>query len=111
MKEYTKSIRRELRTLNGLAHERYLDRALGELQQQFARWESKEIDGFELKEAIHQFHNGPARDLYVYFGGSQRMNDSRVAKAIAAGVISRTELSKETLDAIANIIERLESDF
>ena len=111
MKEYTKSIRKELRMLNGLAHERYLDRALGELQQQFARWESKEIDGFELKEAIHQFHNGESRELYNYFIGNQDLNGSKVAKAIAEGVISRTELSKETLDAIANIIERLESDF
>jgi len=111
MKNYTKSIRKELQSLNGLAHERYLDRALGELQQQFSRWKSKEIDGFDLKEMIHQFHNGPAREFYVYFTGNQDLNGHRVAKAIVDGVISRTELSKETLAAITNIIERLESDF
>jgi len=110
VKEYTKSIRRELRFLTGQAHKRYLDHALSELQQRFFSWESKEIDGFDLNEAIHQFHNGKSRELYNYFTGSQDLNGHRVARAIVEGVISRTELSKETLDAIINIIERLEDD-
>lgn len=111
MKEYTKNIRRELQSLNGLAHKRYLDRALGELQQQFARWESKEIDGFDLKEAIHEFHNGPARKLYVYFGGGQRMNDSRVARALVEDLIKESEISTETLTAIARRIENARAGF
>ncbi|MFK7983710.1 MAG: hypothetical protein AB8G86_27285 [Saprospiraceae bacterium] len=111
MKEYTKSIRSELRSLNGLAHGRYLDRALSELQQQFSRWESKEIDGFDLKEIIHQFHNGPARDLYVSFGGSQRMNDSRVANALVEGLIKESEISAATLTAIARSIENARARF
>jgi len=111
MKEYTKTIRRELQSLNELAHERYLDRALGQLQQQFSRWESKEIDGFDLKEIIHQFHNGPAREFYVYFGGSQRMNDSRVAKALVEGLLKESEISAETLAAISRRIDNARAGF
>lgn len=111
MQNYTKSIRKELQSLNGLAHERYLDHALGELQQQFSRWEAKEINGFDLNEAIHQFHNGKSRELYNYFIGNRDLNGHRVARAIVEGVISRNELSKEILDVITNIIEQLESDF
>ena len=110
MKEYTKAIRKELRFLNGLAHERYLDHALGELQQQFSRWETKEIDGFELKEVIHQFHNGQARKLYTYFSGSQRMNDSRVARAVVEGLINESEISQETLTAIAQRIDNAKAE-
>jgi len=100
-----------LRFLNGLAHEKYLDRAFSELQQQFFRWETKEIDGFELKEAIHQFHDDPARKLYIYFGGSQRMNDSRVAMALVEGLINESEISQETLDAMARSIDNAKARF
>ncbi len=111
MKEYTKNIRRELETLNGLAHERYLDQALGELQEHFSCWKSNETNAFDLNEAIHQFHNGKSRELYNYFGGSQSMNDHRVANAIIEGLIAESEVSVETLDALANILAFKRANF
>ena len=111
MIKYPKNIRRELRTLAGQAHKRYLDRALSELQEAFFLWKIEEIDGFDLNEAIHRFLNGKSRELHNYFIGNQALNGHRVARAIVEGVISETELSKETLAAIANIINRLRSDF
>jgi len=111
MKEYTKSIRKELAALNGLAHERYLDQALRELQKQFSSWESKEINAFDLNEAIHQFHNGQSRELYNYFGGGRSMNNHRVARAIVEGLIEETEVSEETLDALTKIIELIRTNF
>ena len=105
MKEYTKSIRKELQALNGLAYERYLDQALTELQKQFFSWESKEINAFDLNEAIHQFHNGKSRELYNYFGGSRDMNAIRVARAIIEEMLTESEISKETLEALSNQLE------
>lgn len=111
MQNYPKSIRRELEVLNGLAHERYLDQALDELQQHFSRWKSKETNAFDLNEAIHQYHNGKSRELYNYFGGSRSMNDHRVANAILEGLIVESEVSVETLDALTNILASIRTNF
>jgi len=105
MKKYTKSIRKELQALNGLAHERYLDQALTELQEQFSNWQSKEINAFDLNEAIHQFHNGRSRELYNYFGGSRDMNAIRVARAVIEGILTESDISRETLAALNNQLE------
>ena len=45
---YAKSIRKKLRELAGLAHERELSSALKTLDSHFTQWRRQEIDCFEL---------------------------------------------------------------
>ncbi|MFH1581576.1 MAG: hypothetical protein ABIC39_05825 [Pseudomonadota bacterium] len=46
--QYEKPIRKKLRELAGLAHERELSRAIGTLGSHFTQWRRQEIDSFEL---------------------------------------------------------------
>jgi hypothetical protein len=92
-------IKREIRQLAGLAQERELTRELQGLREQFERWQRGELTPFELSDAIHRFHDGPARDLYVQYMRSHP--EPLVAGAIAAGVIDRGETSPGVLDYLA----------
>jgi hypothetical protein len=67
--ELPKAIKRALRELVGCAHEAALRRALTDLRREFDAWERGEIDAFELKERIHKFHQGPAREICLRFNG------------------------------------------
>ena len=60
----TKSQKRELRRLAGLAHERELSAAAQELAVSFDAWRSGKIDVFTLNEAIHGYHHGISREIY-----------------------------------------------
>ncbi len=60
---FTKSERKELRRLAGLAYERELAKALEALEESFGQWRKKKISAFELSDCIHKFHNGTARNL------------------------------------------------
>jgi hypothetical protein len=50
IERYTKIIRRKLRELSNLAHERELNQKLAELYKEFQRWENGEIDGLQEKK-------------------------------------------------------------
>jgi hypothetical protein len=99
MAETPKRIRRLLREYAAVAHEEELRRALVPLAEAFKRWERKELDGGELSEIIHKFHQGPARDLWVrYTTGHLEM---AVAFAITTGPLSRDTIPAELLDRLA----------
>lgn len=66
----TKTQRRRLRELGGIAYERDLSEHLGKLESEFRRWRSGEIDAFEVGEAIRRFHQGPARELFSKYDHS-----------------------------------------
>lgn len=103
MRDLPKSIKRVLRELNGLAHERELQRALGDLEAQFRAWRSGEIDCWELKDRIHRFHDGTARDLWkAYNDGDPAAN---VAVAVQSGVLQREEIPAEALEALRGWLE------
>ena len=51
---YSKLIRKKLRELDGLAHERELSSALEALDRHFAQWRRQEIDCFELNDRNSQ---------------------------------------------------------
>lgn len=87
---FSKSQRKELRRLAGLAHERELSAATAELQSQFERWRRGEIDVFALNEKIHEFHDGVSRQLYQqYVLGEISWN---VASALAHEVLQESEV-------------------
>jgi hypothetical protein len=93
-KELQKSIKKALRSLVGLAHEIELTRALEGLYEDFLRWKSGEIDSFELSDCVHQFHDGPNRDIYLRY--TSRL-DLRflVQHALEEGLIQKTSVPKE----------------
>ena len=51
--QYAKTIRKKLRELAGLAHERELRKAMETLDGHFTQWRRQEIDCFELNDRIH----------------------------------------------------------
>src|SRR4051794_19904021 len=103
MTEIPKRVKRLLREYAGLAHEAELRQALGHLADAFKRWEQGELDSFELKDLIHRFHQGPAREIYLRY--DSRFLDPSVAHAIVTGLIDRKSVPAELLDHLASVIK------
>ena len=64
MKATTKTLKRQLRELSGLAHEEELRRALVPLADAFKRWQAGRLGSGALANLIHEFHQGPAKELF-----------------------------------------------
>ena len=95
---FTKSERKELRRLAGLAYERELGKTLEGLEENFRRWKKNKITTFELSELIHKFHNGVARELWSFYTtGPAELN---VKHAIVKGVILKNEISPGILEKL-----------
>jgi hypothetical protein len=101
----TKAQRRRIRELGGMAYERELSEHLTALESEFKRWRASEIDGFALSEAIHRFHQGPARDLFSKYESSYL--DFAVANAIHRGVLSEDEVGADVLEGLARHLVHL----
>jgi hypothetical protein len=105
-----KRLRRELGRLAAKAEELELRAALQPLAADFRRWEAGAIDSFDLKALIHDFHNGPARQIYLRY--DTRDPALPIAAAIASGLLDPADLSTEILadlePLIASIKERIE---
>jgi hypothetical protein len=89
--EYAKSIRKKLRELAGLAHERELTRALETLDSHFAQWRRQEIDCFELNDRIHSFHQKTSCELWETYSSME--DDFLVCRAVKLGFLSRYEIA------------------
>ena len=87
---FTKTERRKLRELAGLAYERELSEALRELATDFAAWKGKSINAFDLSDSIHEFHNGVARDLWSLY--NQLKPPMIVAGALERGVLTSKDV-------------------
>lgn len=92
----------------GIAHERDLRQALGELRLQFDRWERGEIDSFELNDLVHRYHQDAAREIWKRYAIGHL--EPAVASAVAAGVLQKEELPSELVAHIAELIELFEHD-
>ena len=105
MQDVPKHVKRLLREHAAAAHEEELRRALLPLAEAFKRWEKGELGSGELSELIHEFHQGPSRELWVrYNPGSTSRLDLPVAYAIATGVLDRTKVPAELLEHCARAI-------
>jgi hypothetical protein len=101
--DLTKSQRRRIRGLAGIAYERELSRELTGLEDQFKRWRGGEISAHDVDEKIHQFHQGVHRQLFsAYTGGAIEL---AVAAAIAKGVTSEAEAGAEIVEILRGGIE------
>ena len=99
---FTKSERKELRRLSGLAYERELSRELNSLEEKFKQWRAGKITSFELEYLIHQFHNGIARKLWSFYTDGD--NEIALRVAVNKGFILKTEISQ-------GIIEKIREDY
>src|SRR5436190_23379630 len=66
-----KAVKREVRQLAGVVHERLLALELRKLDGEFARWRLGELDAFDLSAEIHKFHEGMPRRLWIAFNTNQ----------------------------------------
>jgi hypothetical protein len=104
--DHPKAIKRRIRELAGLAYERALAAALGELEKEFASWRQGRCDAFQLEERIQKFHDGVARELWKKFSPQPAfVLDLSVAEAIATRAISIEEAGPEVLEALRTKIE------
>ena len=109
MKKYDKKTMKKLRELGAIAYERELDQALSELDASFKQWRAKEIDGFELSDLIHKFHDGKSRDLYKYY---HRANpEMAVSRALVLKILRQSEIPANVYEQIAELLKFFKADF
>ena len=96
--QYAKPIRKKLRELAGLAHERELSRALEMLDSHFAQWRRQEIDCFELNDRIHSFHQKTSRELWETYSSME--DDFLVCRAVKLGFLSKEDVPEKVAEAI-----------
>ena len=93
----TKSERKRIRQLAGLAWERGLRTELRKIGTAIEEMDSGRLTPFDVTECIHKFHEGAARDLYKQFSGSLPWLE--VCRAHFDGVLT----DDDTVDASENI--------
>ena len=96
--KYAKTIRKKLRELAGLAHERELSSALETLDRHFAQWRRQKIDCFELNDRIHSFHQKTSRELWKTYSSME--DDFLVGRAVKLGFLSREDIPEKVAEAI-----------
>jgi flagellar motility protein MotE (MotC chaperone) len=95
---YAKSIRKKLRELAVLAHERELSGALETLDSHFAQWRRQEIDCFELNDRIHSFHQKTSRELWKTYSSME--DDFLVCRAVKLEFLPREKIPEKVAEAI-----------
>jgi hypothetical protein len=92
MEPFSRSERRRLRELAGLAHERELASELARLEEEFREWRKGRRSPHDVSESIHEFHDGVARELYGLY---TRLDlESVVARAIALRLLDEDEVPR-----------------
>jgi hypothetical protein len=73
------------------------------LGEHFHEWRQGRISAGELSHLVHQYHNGPARDLWkCYNNGLVHM---QVASAIVRGILREEDIPKEIWPYIQGALE------
>ena len=107
MEEIPKPVKRALRQLASAAHEEELHRALVPLRAKFDRWARGELSSGELRDSIHEFRQGPLRQLFARYNSG--MPDAAVAHAIVSGFINRSNVPPTVLPHLARALAFYES--
>ena len=109
--KFTKSERALLRALTEEAWEAELGEELEELFEDCTKWLDHGMSALDLSDRIHEFHNGPSRDLYSLYTGAEPAMIA--ARAIAMGFIDEKSLNDELRSKLAEQIDtfrRLKTD-
>ena len=108
MSQPTKQIKKLIRQYGAIAHERELSQELRDLHSEFERWQKGEISAGDLNDKIHDYHDGPSRNMWVKYGTSNPQ--AGLAAAIASGLIAKDEVPSQLLEFLARNIEYFESE-
>jgi hypothetical protein len=103
MPETTKRIKRLVREYAAIAHARELGQASRDLDVQFGRWRNGEINAAELNDVIHEFHDGPSRDIWRKYATNRL--EAALGLAVAIGILRREGLPAELLQHLAGFID------
>ena len=96
-------MKKELRQHANRAWEAEMRAALGALAAKFDDWRAGSTSSTDLDAAIHQYHDGVAREIWRRFS----TNDPKMplAHAVAIGLIDEATLSPEVREHIASMVE------
>jgi hypothetical protein len=110
MEPITRRESKDLRRLAGIAYDRELSRELTRLETSFAEWRAGQRTAHDVSAAIHEFHDGVARDLWVLYNRVDP--SSTVPRAVVSGVLAEDEVPTPLLAKLHNALEfyRHESD-
>jgi hypothetical protein len=93
-----KAVKKEIRQLAGVVHERLLAAELAKLDGQFARWRGGEWDAFALAVEVHRFHEGAPRKLWLAFNTHDLRELSVLLRgALVDGTLRLEEATGEVL--------------
>ena len=106
--EMSKRLKRAVRDAAVAAHEEELRRALIPVDAAFQQWRAGQVSSGELAELIHRFHEGPARDLFKKYNYGQL--ELAVAHAIVSGVLDRSRLPADLVEALGRTIAFYEDE-
>ena len=103
MRETPKQMKKELRQHADRAWEAEMGAALGALAAKFDDWRAGTVSSADLDAAIHQYHDGVAREIWRRFS----TNDPKMplAHAVAVGLIEEASLPPEVREHIASMVE------
>jgi len=96
VRDTSKRIKRLLREQAALAHEEELRRALLPLAAAFEEWKAGDLSSGELGVRIHEFHQGPSRQLFSKYNNGPL--DAVVAYAIVSGILDASQVPDELLE-------------
>lgn len=102
---YSKAVAKKLRELANQAYERELQQEMKKLADQFKQWQDKQIDVWDLEQAIHKFHNGAARELYKRYTILKPIEV--LPYALFRNIIAYEELPGEITEEMKMIVRNL----
>ena len=105
LSKYPKKIRKHLRELAFKAHDIEMRNNLHRLSLKFDEWKQGQITNSDLNQAIHEYHDGTARELWKFYHYSDE--DFFVARNVVQGFLSRDEIPDEVYEALKEMIENL----
>jgi hypothetical protein len=91
-------MRQKLRELSSLAYDRELNQGLDELYIKFHRWKSGEIDGLQLHDLIHEYHNREGKEIWKIY--NQTNTDLIVTRAYRLGILTDDEIPADVKDVL-----------
>jgi hypothetical protein len=108
MEQIPKRLKRLVREWAGVAHDRELAAALGELRDQFERWERAEITAGDLNDLIHKYHDGTFREIWKHY--ATKHLEPAIGFAVATGILQREEVPPELLQHVAGWVQFYEAE-
>ena len=108
MEPITRRDGKDLRRLAGIAYDRELARELTHLEASFSEWHAGRLSAHDVSAAIHAFHDGVARDLWVLYNRIDPT--STVPRAVVAGLLAEGEVPASLLPKLQKALEYYRQD-